>query len=47
VESELVRGGGGIFNVTVDGTRIYSKHDTGKFPTEEEIVERLRSMKHA
>jgi selT/selW/selH-like putative selenoprotein len=43
VESKLVRGGGGIFVVTVDGEQIFSKDEQGRFPTESEIVEALRS----
>gem|GEM_PF-2219654 len=40
-----MRGSGGIFVVTVDNERIFSKHDEGRFPTEPEILDRLRSMK--
>jgi len=39
---ELVAGGGGVFDVVVDGTEVYSKHKTGEFPDEEELVSRLR-----
>ncbi len=42
VESKLVRGSGGIFVVSVDGERIFSKQDEGRFPAESEIVEKLR-----
>jgi selT/selW/selH-like putative selenoprotein len=45
VESELVRGSGGIFKVSVDKKPIFSKQDVGRFPTEKEIVEQLKSMK--
>jgi selT/selW/selH-like putative selenoprotein len=38
---ELIRGGGGIFDVCVDGERIYSKSETGRFPAAAEILERL------
>ena len=44
VESELVRGSGGIFDVTVDNQLIFSKKREGRFPTESEIVEKLRSL---
>ena len=47
MESEVVRGSGGIFNVTVDNKRIFSKHDEGRFPTEREIVEKLKAIKTA
>jgi len=43
IEAELVRGGGGIFDVTVDGERIFSKQSVGRFPEAPEILERLRS----
>jgi selT/selW/selH-like putative selenoprotein len=43
VDSELVRGSGGIFVVSVDGAPIFSKKDQGRFPTEREIVDQLRS----
>jgi selT/selW/selH-like putative selenoprotein len=44
VESELVKGGGGIFDVEVDGRRIYCKDDTGRFPTHEEIITQIQSI---
>jgi selT/selW/selH-like putative selenoprotein len=44
IDSQLVRGSGGIFDVTVDDQRIFSKKETGHFPTEKEIVEQLRAM---
>ena len=45
IDSELVRGSNGIFDVTVDGKRIFSKHDEGNFPSEKAIVEKLKKMK--
>jgi selT/selW/selH-like putative selenoprotein len=39
----LIPGGGGIFDVAVDGRQIYSKHDTGRFPTDDEIVSQLKT----
>jgi len=44
VDSQLVRGSGGIFEVTADNKRIFSKHDEGRFPSEKEIVDKLRSL---
>lgn len=35
---ELVPGGGGIFDVVVDGKLIYSKHETGRFPAYGEVT---------
>ena len=34
---ELVKGGGGIFDITIDGALVYSKKQTGRFPTDEEV----------
>ena len=38
VESELIAGSGGIFDVIVDGKKIYSKFETGRFPEKGEVV---------
>jgi selT/selW/selH-like putative selenoprotein len=42
VESELVRGSDGIFDVHVDGERIFSKDEAHRFPTAAEILASLR-----
>jgi selenoprotein W-related protein len=42
IESELIKGDKGIFDVEVDGRRIFSKHEAGRFPKNEEILELLR-----
>ena len=34
---ELVAGGGGVFEIEVDGVLRYSKKALGRFPTDEEI----------
>ncbi|HMM76065.1 MAG TPA: Rdx family protein [Gammaproteobacteria bacterium] len=33
----LIEGGRGVFDIRVDGALVYSKHATGRFPTEAEI----------
>lgn len=38
MQADLIRGGGGIFDVTLDGKLVYSKHATGRFPDEHEVV---------
>ena len=43
IESKLVRGSGGIFVVSADNEKIFSKHDEGRFPSESEIIEKLRA----
>ena len=35
----MIKGGGGIFDVHVDGRRVYSKHEEGRFPEHEEILD--------
>ena len=44
IDSELVRGSGGIFVVTAGDKQIFSKKDEGRFPSEKEIIEKLRAM---
>ena len=44
VDSELVRGAGGIFVVSADNRKLFSKKEEGRFPTESEIVEKLRAL---
>lgn len=43
MESELVEGSNGVFDVVVDGKLIFSKHRTGRFPEPEEILDALRA----
>ncbi len=42
MDPELVKGDNGIFDVEIDGERIFSKHDAGRFPEHEEVLSRLR-----
>jgi selenoprotein W-related protein len=37
-EVELVPGVGGVFEITVDGQLKFSKKQTGRFPTDEEVL---------
>jgi selenoprotein W-related protein len=37
-EVELVPGTGGVFEITVDGQLKFSKKQTGRFPTDEEVI---------
>jgi len=38
VEASLARGVSGVFDVWVDGTRIFSKQEVGRFPEDDEIL---------
>lgn len=44
VTPELIQGGGGIFDVVVDGKLLYSKHDTGRFPEHHEIIHAIDKL---
>ena len=39
---EIVEGSGGVFEVTFDGKLIYSKKETGEFPEEQDILNKLK-----
>jgi selT/selW/selH-like putative selenoprotein len=41
VEPKLVRGGGGVFEVSVDGKLIFSKKAEHRFPQVQEILEKI------
>ncbi|MCY4028047.1 MAG: Rdx family protein [Acidobacteria bacterium] len=47
VQSELVEGTNGVFDVVVDGRTVFSKHDEQRFPEPGEIVDALRAMSAA
>lgn len=40
---ELAEGDGGVFDVVADGELVFSKHETGRFPEDQEIVDALRA----
>ena len=44
MQADLIKGSGGVFDVTADGTLVYSKHRTGRFPDNAEVLQALRSM---
>ena len=41
---ELVPGGNGVFEVSVDGRSIFSKRQSVRFPKGDEIVKALRGL---
>ncbi len=42
VEIELIKSAGGAFEITVDGTKIFSKLDLGRFPEHSEIIKKMK-----
>ncbi len=41
VSAQLIKGGGGVFEVTLDGNLIFSKKALGRFPEHPEIFEEI------
>jgi predicted Rdx family selenoprotein len=39
-----VRGSGGIFKVSANNQLLFDKHSAGRFPSEKEILDKLRAM---
>ena len=42
VESKLTAGSGGVFDVSADGTVVFSKKLVGRFPEADEIIGKLQ-----
>ncbi len=43
LETDLIEGRNGIFDVELDGKLVYSKNKTGEFPDEESLIQKIRS----
>jgi predicted Rdx family selenoprotein len=43
IQPELIRSGGGVFEVRKDSDLIFSKKALGRFPTTEEILSKCQS----
>jgi len=43
IDSELVPGHNGIFDVQVDGDQIFSRHEEARFPEHQEIFDSIDS----
>ena len=43
MESELIASGGGVFEITVDGKKLFSKKALGRFPQDGEVLELIRT----
>ena len=44
IEPECIEGGGGIFDVRLDGKLIYSRHQTGRFPEHGEVLSAIARL---
>ena len=44
VEVEMIKGVDGIFDVIVDGHRVFSRSETGRFPESGEIIRKLTDI---
>ena len=42
VKANLIAGGNGIFDVIVDGEKVYSKAQTGRFPEPGEVIKNVK-----
>lgn len=42
MNAQLIEGSRGVFDVAVDGKRIFSKHEVDRFPEPDEIIRALR-----
>ncbi|MCH8880183.1 MAG: Rdx family protein [Planctomycetes bacterium] len=47
IAAELIKGGGGIFDVKVDGQLIYCKKETGRFPEHSEVLDGIGKLQAA
>ncbi len=44
INCQLIKGGGGVFDVVVDGNLVYSKDETGVFPDNEQLLGKIGAM---
>jgi selT/selW/selH-like putative selenoprotein len=45
VETNVHMGSGGVFDVAIDGEKVYRKFDTGRFPGNDEILAMIAAKK--
>jgi selT/selW/selH-like putative selenoprotein len=45
VDPELIKGAGGIFDVKFNESMVYSKHETGRFPEHQEVLDSIAAAK--
>ena len=44
VDATLIEGKGGVFDVHVNGTQVWNKHDIGRFPEHAEVLEKIDAL---
>ena len=44
LETNLIKGSNGVFDVELSGKLIYSKSGTGEFPDEDSLIQKIRSF---
>jgi len=44
ITADFIEGSGGVFDVRADGKLIFSKHETGRFPENAEILDALAKL---
>jgi len=44
VTARLLPGSGGVFDVVADGKKLFSKHDEGRFPDEDDLLDELGDL---
>jgi len=44
IKPELIKSGGGAFEITVEGKKIFSKLETGRFPEDKEILDLIGKL---
>ena len=41
----MIAGGGGIFEITVDGKVVFDKYSAGRFPHEREVLDMIEELR--
>lgn len=44
IEPQMIPGAGGVFDVHANGELIFSKHEVGRFPDNDEILSKLATL---
>lgn len=46
-QTVMTKGSGGIFDVVANGHLVFSKHQTGRFPTQDEVLQGIQRLHKA